>query len=219
MHVAMVIVAATEQGECSLRLLWCTVGNECARLYSLYVICSLEMNESCWCVFVSLFPPDQIQSVFHVSIPRHQVVDAQEALLTLEPFSPYPSKAELRHPVTYKSFYSIELWKVVSLGYRLDVAQLWIETLPMSVKSRDNTMITLLCRNVIQASTSLCQAILPHLQADEQLREETANQLVTIRKCWNKPATELGECSVVAPVPFHLQLKISIGAMSMSQVL
>lgn len=138
-----------------------------------------------------------LPSVFHVTVPRHQVIEAQDALLMLEPVSPQPLKAVLRHAMTNESFHEIELWKIVSIGHRLDVPQLWIETLPAAAKARDNTMITVLCSDVLHVSEALRQGVTPHLMADERLQEETNNQLVTYRKCWVRPDSETGEKCVL----------------------
>ena len=123
-----------------------------------------------------------LPSVFHVTVPRHQVIDAQDALLMLEPVTPYPSKVVLRHAITLDTIYEVELWKVVSIGHRLDVAQLWIEAVPATTKSRDNVMLTVLCNDVPKASEALRQAISTHLMYDETLVEDVSNQLVTYCK-------------------------------------
>ncbi|XP_065184328.1 uncharacterized protein LOC135815031 isoform X2 [Sycon ciliatum] len=150
-----------------------------------------------------------LPSVFHVTVPRHQVIDAQDALLMLEPVTPYPSKVVLRHAITLDTIYEVELWKVVSIGHRLDVAQLWIEAVPATTKSRDNVMLTVLCNDVPKASEALRQAISPHLMYDETLVEDVSNQLVTYCKRRVQPnSTQNGASSPT--------LKSSLAAVALS---
>eukprot|EP00117_Sycon_ciliatum_P042118 scpid30385/ scgid30688/ len=69
----------------------------------------------------------EIPSLYHVRVPSHQrVVAQQHALLVITPAKPRPLCIRLLHPLSMVPLYEVTLTSIYSIGQRFDVKQLWL---------------------------------------------------------------------------------------------